>query len=265
MEYRRLGQAGVKVSRLCLGAGVRGELDAGRLTRAGWLCGAAMVVILAGWSHAAMIRAHEAVGAGFYRQTADLRTATLDLNRPLYLARGDDKSLVERTIATLERADRWGFVDNPRTPLMLAWMHLLSGHPEEFHVHIRAAVLAQPKAAEVYLLQGREHVAARRYPDAVESFTTAVECEPRAPAGYLNLGTVLAGMGELDAAVEVFQSGIEELPTSADLSYSLGVAHAMRRDMDGAVEAFERTLALNPGHQEARDNLDGLLAMDPNR
>jgi len=238
---------------------------AGRLTRAGWIGSAVMVVFLAGWSHAAVIRAHEAVGAGFYRQTADLRTATLDLNRPLYLARGDDKSLVERTIATLERADRWGFIDNPRTPLMLAWMHLLSGHPEKFHVHIRAAVLAQPKAAEVYLLQGREHVAARRYPDAIESFTTAVECEPRAPASYLNLGTVLAGLGELDAAVEVFQSGIEELPTSADLVYSLGVAHAMRKDMAGAVEAFERTLALNPGHQEARDNLDGLLAMDSNR
>ena len=33
MEYRRLGQAGVKVSRLCLGTGVRGEVDAARLTR----------------------------------------------------------------------------------------------------------------------------------------------------------------------------------------------------------------------------------------
>ena len=34
MEYLRLGQAGVKVSRLCLGTGVRGELDAVQLTRA---------------------------------------------------------------------------------------------------------------------------------------------------------------------------------------------------------------------------------------
>ena len=33
MKYRRLGKSGVKVSRLCLGAGVRGEVDAARLTR----------------------------------------------------------------------------------------------------------------------------------------------------------------------------------------------------------------------------------------
>lgn len=33
MQYRRLGKAGVKVSPLCLGTGVRGELDAARLTR----------------------------------------------------------------------------------------------------------------------------------------------------------------------------------------------------------------------------------------
>jgi aryl-alcohol dehydrogenase-like predicted oxidoreductase len=34
MEYRRLGKAGVKVSRLCLGTGVRGPLDEASLTRA---------------------------------------------------------------------------------------------------------------------------------------------------------------------------------------------------------------------------------------
>jgi 1-deoxyxylulose-5-phosphate synthase len=33
MNYRRLGKAGVKVSPLCLGAGVRGELDAARFVR----------------------------------------------------------------------------------------------------------------------------------------------------------------------------------------------------------------------------------------
>jgi 1-deoxyxylulose-5-phosphate synthase len=33
MEYRRLGQAGVKVSPICLGAGVRGPLDEERFIR----------------------------------------------------------------------------------------------------------------------------------------------------------------------------------------------------------------------------------------
>jgi len=34
MKYRRLGKAGVKVSRLCLGTGVRGEMDEASLTQA---------------------------------------------------------------------------------------------------------------------------------------------------------------------------------------------------------------------------------------
>ena len=33
MQYRRLGRAGVKVSRICLGAGVRGQLDEERFVR----------------------------------------------------------------------------------------------------------------------------------------------------------------------------------------------------------------------------------------
>src|SRR6266545_5897891 len=33
MQYRRLGSAGVKVSRICYGAGVRGALDEGRFVR----------------------------------------------------------------------------------------------------------------------------------------------------------------------------------------------------------------------------------------
>src|SRR6266511_4118022 len=33
MEYRRLGQAGIKVSPICLGAGVRGDLDEERFIR----------------------------------------------------------------------------------------------------------------------------------------------------------------------------------------------------------------------------------------
>lgn len=33
MEYRRLGKAGLKVSAICLGAGVRGDLDEARFIR----------------------------------------------------------------------------------------------------------------------------------------------------------------------------------------------------------------------------------------
>ena len=218
-------------------------------------------MILALWSHSAVVRANEGVGAGLYERIEDLRKATLDLNRPLYLARGEDRVLVERTIDTLDRGERWGLVANPRTPLMLAWMHLLAGDQEEFSIQIEAATHAQPGAAEVYLLRGRELVASRRFPEAVAAYTRAIECEPKNPAGFLSLGSLLAGLGDLEGAIEVFGRGIGELPQSADLYYNSGVAHAMRGDMESAAASFRQTLTIDPDHLRARENLAGLLAM----
>ena len=233
----------------------------GRVTRAGWgFCGA-MVALLVFWAHSAAIRANDGVGTVLYGQTVDLRVAALDLSRPLFLVRGDDLELVQRTISTLERSERWGLMTNPRTPLKLAWMHLLVGDQGDFAVQMDAALGLQPGAAEVHLLRGRELAASRRFPEAVAAYTRAIECEPRDPAGYLSLGTLLAGLGDLEGAIEVFDRGIGELPQSADLYYNSGVAHAMRGDMESAAASFRQTLTIDPDHLRARENLAGLLAM----
>lgn len=237
----------------------------GVMTPRGWLFAGAMVVLLLFWTHSAIVRANEGIGSFLFGRTADLRAATLDLSRPLYLARDQDLDRVQTALSALDRSERWGFLSNPRTPLKLAWMHLLAGHPAEFAVQIEKATLAQPNAAEVYLLHGRELAASRRFPEAVEAYTQAVECEPLNPAVYLSLGTLLAGIGDLDGAIGVFERGIEVIPEIGDLHYNAGVAHAMKGDMEAAERCFRRTLELDPDHLEARGNLDGLMAMQGHR
>ncbi len=237
----------------------------GRLTRAGWIFGGSMTVILALWAHSAVVRANEAVGDHFYRRTTPLRAATLELNRPLFLAGGEDREHVHRAIVALERADAWGFAANPRTPLKLAWMHLLAGEAADFAFWVAEASLHQPNAAEVHLLTAREAVAARRYPEAVTAYSYAIECAPTDPVGYLSLGNVFAGLGDLNGAAEVFEQGIVVLPGSADLHYNLGVAHALRGDPAGAASSFQTALDINPDHQQARDNLAAVLIRGRNQ
>ena len=233
----------------------------GKLTRKGWVFTGLATLIVLFWGHSAVIRALEWAGDRDYRRTIGLRTATLELDRPLYLARGDDREHVERAIANFERGERWGLVANPRTPLKLAWLHLLAGHPDDFAAHITAAVESQGQAAEVHLLRGREAVAASRFSEAVEAYGTAVEREPRNPVTHLGLGTVLAGIGDLEEAAAVFVRGIEALPDSAALHYNLGVARALQGRLEESVSSFEAAIDLDPDHLEAKENLGAVLAM----
>jgi tetratricopeptide (TPR) repeat protein len=233
----------------------------GEVTRRGWVFSGVVTVLILLWAHSAVVRVNEVVGTVLYDRTADLRASSLDLGRPLYLARGDDLDLVETALATLDRSEDWGLVSNPRTPLKLAWMHLLAGHPDAFGVEIERAIRAQPRSAEVHLLHGRELAASRRFAEAVDAYARAVECEPLNPSVHLSLGTLLASTGDLDGAIGVFDRGLENVPESADLHYNSGVAYAMRGDNARAEELFRRTLDLDPGHRRARDNLDGLMAM----
>ena len=233
----------------------------GRMTGAGWLFSGLMIVTLVLWFHSAFVRFHDVVGTRLFQQTTELRTAALDLDSPLYVAQDEDLELVVHTIETLGRAERWGFFANPRTPLKLAWMHLLAGNKEEFGTQIGAALQAQPGSAEVHMLRARSLVATRRFGEALEAYGRAVECKPNTADAYLSLGTLLAGLGDLEHAIEVFDRGITVLPDNADLHYNSGVAHALRGEIESAVLCFEEALAINPEHHEARENLAGLLAL----
>jgi polyferredoxin len=237
----------------------------GRLTGAGWTFSASMLLVGVFWGHSALIRFHEVAGDHYYEKTRELRTASLKLERPLYLARGEDRVAVERSTKMLLRAERWGLAVNPATPLKLAWLSLLSGNAEAFALHIEGALAAQPGAAEVHLLHARERVAARDYENAVAAYTRAIQCNPKRADGYLSLGALLAGLGQVDRALEVFDDGIAELPGEADLYYNSGVAHAMSGRREQAAESFQKVLNIDPDHTRARENLDGLLAIGTSR
>lgn len=231
----------------------------GRLRPAGRVALGLAVPVLLLWGHSAVIRFHEHRGDRLYQRTGALRLAYLDLERPLQPVTGSDLALVERVARHLDLADRWGLAEDPRNELRLAWMELLAGRAEAGRRHVQAALAAGPRAAEPYVLAGRDLVGQGRPRDAVSAYARAVEVDPRSAAGYLGLGSLLATLGDVEAAGRVFERGVGVMPTDPDLQYNAGVASAVSGDVAKAVDRFERTLALAPGHRRARENLAGAL------
>ena len=74
-----------------------------------------------------------------------------------------------------------------------------------------------------------------------------------------NLGDLCYRSGRFDQATESYERAIRLAPELGDEVYfRLGNLAYRRGDIPGARERWGRTLALNPGHQLARANLDTL-------
>ena len=77
---------------------------------------------------------------------------------------------------------------------------------------------------------------------------------------YLRKG-LAAGLTSLEDAVHYFRKATQFDPGLAEAWYNLGGASFTLRRYDVAKEAFERTLALEPTHEQARQGLEAVLGM----
>lgn len=77
---------------------------------------------------------------------------------------------------------------------------------------------------------------------------------------HTGLGVALFGIGDQVQGLYHLRRGCELAPNSATVWYNLGEALKLRADVDGAIRAFERTLDLDPAHQEASVGLARVYA-----
>jgi tetratricopeptide (TPR) repeat protein len=85
----------------------------------------------------------------------------------------------------------------------------------------------------------------------------AVDDDPVEPQPYKNLGDLLYRSGRYDEAAAVYERAAGLAPDLGDdLFFKLGNLAFRRRDAARARECWARTIALNPGHQLARANLE---------
>jgi tetratricopeptide (TPR) repeat protein len=83
--------------------------------------------------------------------------------------------------------------------------------------------------------------------------------EKIASEGMLNqLGYTLLGQGSTDLAIAVFKLNTTEHPTSGNTFDSLGEAYVAKGDKKAARAAYEKSLALDPQNQNAKQQLEAL-------
>jgi Flp pilus assembly protein TadD len=74
------------------------------------------------------------------------------------------------------------------------------------------------------------------------------------------LGSQLIATGKTEAAIAIFRANVEAYPKSANVYDSLGEAYMRHGDNAQAIANYERSLALDPGNENAVKMLTKLKA-----
>jgi tetratricopeptide (TPR) repeat protein len=138
----------------------------------------------------------------------------------------------------------------------LGVVSIQAGKFDEAESHYRAALRARPNA-ETYNGLGFVLVAQGRFDEAVDQFKKAIEVNPEYAPAYNNLAETLAKQGKLDDAAFYYDASLKQRP-SASVHTELGIVLRKLGRREDAAEEFRAALALDPGQQKARRNLNAL-------
>ena len=100
---------------------------------------------------------------------------------------------------------------------------------------------------------GQRRILGSAYLGAVVPDTDAVRT--LAGEAHYERGRDLLDQGDFHHAADEFRAALEYLPQSAAAHNNFGVALASMGRIDQAVEHFRRAVVLDPGFEEARNNL----------
>lgn len=230
----------------------------GKLLPAGRMALACLVLLAALWAHSAVVRYHAYQGARAFAAIAAYRQIALDPTRPTPTLSHALGQRLARGAEHLERVGRLGLMPTAGAAAQRAFFYALLGRSEALEQAAKKALARGELAADMALLLAKDAEARGQRDAALERYRLAEHLAPGRSEPYLGLGRLLAAGGDARAATEVLDRGLAARPRSSVLAYNAGVAHALAGDLAGAIARFERTLALDPGNQPARDNLAAL-------
>lgn len=137
-----------------------------------------------------------------------------------------------------------------------------TGRGDEAMRGFRQAVQADPGFAPARAMlidaleaAGLESYRARRYEEAIASYSEALALDPERDDARNALGGAFAAHGQLDEALECFRAVSARAPGNADAINNLGYVLQARGELDAAAREFRRALALAPAHADALNNL----------
>jgi len=142
---------------------------------------------------------------------------------------------------------------------LLARAELGAGNHEQALSAAETGVALEPDAEWPHRLRSSALLAMDRCVEAVEAARTTVRLQPGGWQAHACLARALAWTGrDGNEAIEAGQCAVELAPLEPEAHLALGQASAAAGRRDLARHAFQRTLALDPQHAVAHNELAGL-------
>jgi tetratricopeptide (TPR) repeat protein len=112
------------------------------------------------------------------------------------------------------------------------------------------------KTPEEYIQQGKEFLNAKKYDQAIASFSEAIKLDPQSVQAYNNRGIVACNKGDFDGAIGDFSRTIEIDPKFGKGYNNRAVAYFMKGERDKARQDAEQAQSLGiPVNQTFFDTL----------
>ena len=114
--------------------------------------------------------------------------------------------------------------------------------------HFRDAAANDPTNAEAFLRLGRCYLRIRRYEDAAEALSKAIEAGYGTPHVYTLQGICQAGVADTHGAMDLFRQALRLNPHHAQAWYNLGLCLQKEGDTDPAYAAYQKALETKPDY-----------------
>lgn len=149
--------------------------------------------------------------------------------------------------------------DNPRYHVQLGCFHLDAGKPDKAKWSFMRALNSAAKESLVLLDIFDAYAAKGAVGEALREFGPFLLA--RLDARELNrVGLVLRRQGRVTEAIDIYRRALIRFPDSRELTYNLAVALMRNNQPGAALGSLQRTLAIDPDFEKARELLQDIQA-----
>jgi tetratricopeptide (TPR) repeat protein len=145
--------------------------------------------------------------------------------------------------------------------LQRAFSELDAESYEAAAIRLERIISADPENAAIFYNLGVVYTYLKREDAALASFEKSVELDPNIAQSWYNMGQIyLIQKRDFSRALHCFDRAAAIRPNYIGAQHQRGVAYELLGDPHKAIECWERTLDLDPGNKQAKDNIERVRA-----